>query len=210
MAPNTSADETVLVAILRGVSPERAIEIGSVLYEAGFRTLEVPLNSPDPFASIAKLAGHRSDWIIGAGTVLSAEDVRRTRDAGGRLVLSPNCDAAVIRRALELDLQVIPGIATATEAFDAIAAGARHLKLFPASTYGPRHLGALLAVLPGEARVFPVGGIGAQDIAPWLAVGAAGFGFGSELFRPDYSLPDIARRARELVQALRDARAKTP
>jgi 2-dehydro-3-deoxyphosphogalactonate aldolase len=210
MAFNTSADETVLVAILRGVSPLRVIEIGNVLYEAGFRTLEVPLNSPDPFASIAKLAGHRSDWIIGAGTVLSAEDVRRTRDAGGRLVLSPNCDAAVIRRALELDLQVIPGIATATEAFDAIAAGARHLKLFPASTYGPRHLGALLAVLPREVRVFPVGGIGAQDIAPWLAVGAAGFGFGSELFRPDYSVADITRRARELVQALRDARAKTP
>jgi 2-dehydro-3-deoxyphosphogalactonate aldolase len=210
MALNTSADETVLVAILRGVSPLRVVEIGSVLYEAGFRTLEVPLNSPDPFTSIAKLARHRSDWIIGAGTVLSAEDVRRTRDAGGRLVLSPNCDAAVIRRALEFDLQVIPGIATATEAFDAIAAGARHLKLFPASTYGPRHLGALLAVLPREVRVFPVGGIGAQDIAPWLAVGAAGFGFGSELFRPDYSVADIARRARELVQALRDARAKTP
>ncbi|HEY1314885.1 MAG TPA: 2-dehydro-3-deoxy-6-phosphogalactonate aldolase [Steroidobacteraceae bacterium] len=210
MALDIAADATVLVAILRGVSPLRVIEIGDVLYEAGFRTLEVPLNSPDPFASIAKLAAHRSDWTIGAGTVLEPEDVRRTRDAGGRLVLAPNCDAAVIRRALELDLQVIPGIATATEAFVAIAAGAQQLKLFPASTYGPRHLGALSAVLPGEARVFPVGGIGAQDIAAWLAVGAAGFGFGSELFRTDYSVADIARRARELVQALRDARAKTP
>jgi 2-dehydro-3-deoxyphosphogalactonate aldolase len=138
---------------------------------------------------------------------LSAEDVCRTRDAGGRLVLAPNCDAAVICRALELDLQVIPGIATATEAFQALAAGARQLKLFPASTYGPRHLGALAAVLPSDAGVFPVGGIGAQDIASWLAIGAAGFGFGSELFRPDYSVPDIARRAGELVQALRDARS---
>jgi 2-dehydro-3-deoxyphosphogalactonate aldolase len=209
MALETSADETLLVAILRGVSAQRVVEIGDVLYEAGFRTLEVPLNSPDPFASISSLAGHRSDWTVGAGTVLDTEDVRRTRDAGGRLVLSPNCDAAVIRRALELDLQVIPGIATATEAFHAIASGARQLKLFPASTYGPRHLSALRAVLPGGVRVFPVGGIGARDIAPWLEVGAAGFGFGSELFHPDYSIADIARRARQLVQALRDARAKT-
>src|SRR5271163_1805481 len=140
MAARTLAEETVSIAILRGISPLRVIEIGDMLYDAGFRTLEVPLNSPDPFASIAKLVGRRSDWTIGAGTVLSAEDVSRTRDAGGRLVLSPNCDATVIRRALELDLQVIPGIATATEAFDAVAAGARQLKLFPASTYGPRHL----------------------------------------------------------------------
>jgi 2-dehydro-3-deoxyphosphogalactonate aldolase len=207
MAPRNLVDEPVLIAILRGVSPLRVVEIGDVLYAAGFRTLEVPLNSPDPYASIAKLAAHRSDWTIGAGTVLSAEDVCRTRDAGGRLVLAPNCDAAVICRALELDLQVIPGIATATEAFQALAAGARQLKLFPASTYGPRHLGALAAVLPSDAGVFPVGGIGAQDIASWLAIGAAGFGFGSELFRPDYSVPDIARRAGELVQALRDARS---
>ena len=209
MAPRISADEPVLIAILRGVSPLHVVAIGNVLYDAGFRTLEVPLNSPDPYASIEKLAAHRSDWTIGAGTVLSAEEVRRTRDAGGRLVLAPNCDAAVIRRALELDLQVIPGIATASEAFQALAAGARQLKLFPASTYGPRHLGALSAVLPSAAGVFPVGGIGARDIAPWLAVGAAGFGFGSELFRPDYSVSDIARRAGELVQALRDARNTT-
>ena len=206
MAARTSAEETVFIAILRGISPSRVIEIGDVLYDAGFRTLEVPLNSPDPFASIAKLMGRRSDWTIGAGTVLSAEDVRRTRDAGGELVLSPNCDAAVIRRALELDLQVIPGIATATEAFDAVAAGARQLKLFPASTYGPRHLGALLAVLPSGIRLYPVGGIGAPDVAPWLAAGAAGFGFGSELFRPEYAASDVARRAQELIRALKDVR----
>jgi 2-dehydro-3-deoxyphosphogalactonate aldolase len=205
-----TADDIVLIAILRGVQPERVLQIGDVLYEAGFRTLEVPLNSPDPFASIAKLAASRNDWTIGAGTVLRIEDVQRTRDAGGRLILSPNCDAEVIRASLDLAMQAIPGIATATEAFNALGAGTRQLKLFPAATYGPRHLTALRAVLPSGVQVFPVGGIGAPDIAPWLAAGAAGFGFGSELFRADYSVADISRRARELVQALRDARARTP
>jgi 2-dehydro-3-deoxyphosphogalactonate aldolase len=199
---------TDLIAILRGVVPERIVEIGNVLYDAGIRAIEVPLNSPAPFASIAKLAALRSDWTIGAGTVLNAADVRRTRDAGGRLVLAPNCNADVIRCALEFVMQVIPGIATATEAFNALEAGTRQLKLFPAVTYGPRHLEALRAVLPADVGLYPVGGIGAQDIARWLSAGAAGFGFGSELFRPDYTVTDIERRARELVSALRNARAK--
>jgi len=168
MAPMT-ADDIVLIAILRGVQPERVLQIGDVLYEAGFRTLEVPLNSPDPFASIAKLAASRNDWTIGAGTVLRIEDVQRTRDAGGRLILSPNCDAEVIRASLDLAMQAIPGIATATEAFNALGAGTRQLKLFPAATYGPRHLTALRAVLPSggvsgrgnrRARHRPVAGRG--------------------------------------------------
>jgi 2-dehydro-3-deoxyphosphogalactonate aldolase len=196
-----------LIAILRGIVPARAAEIGDVLYEAGIRAIEVPLNSPDPFASIAKLAAHRTDWTVGAGTVLKADDVRRTRDAGGRLIVAPNCDAEVIQSALQLDMQVMPGFATATEAFAALSAGARHLKLFPAVTYGPRHLEALRAVLPGGVEVFPVGGIGGEDIPRWLAAGAAGFGFGSELFRPDYGTADIARRAHGLVRAMRGAEA---
>jgi 2-dehydro-3-deoxyphosphogalactonate aldolase len=204
----TSGGEIELVAILRGVVPERVVEIGNVLYGAGIRAIEVPLNSPAPFASIAKLAACRSDWTIGAGTVLNVDDVRRTHDAGGCLVLAPNCNPDVIRCALERAMQVMPGIATATEAFTALQAGARQLKLFPAVTYGPRHLEALRAVLPGDVGVFPVGGIGGQDIPRWLAAGAAGFGFGSELFRPDYSVADIERRAAELVQALRNARAE--
>jgi 2-dehydro-3-deoxyphosphogalactonate aldolase len=199
---------TDLIAILRGVTPERVVGIGEVLYGAGIRAIEVPLNSPSPFASIAKLAGGRSDWIIGAGTVLTADDVRRAHDAGARLVLAPNCNAAVIRIAIELSMQVMPGIATATEAFSALEAGTRQLKLFPAVTYGPRHLEALRAVLPGDVGVFPVGGIAGQDIARWLIAGAAGFGFGSEVFRPDYSLADIERRARELVRALRQAQTE--
>ena len=195
-----------LVAILRGVVPERVTGIGDVLYEAGFRMIEVPLNSPDAFTSIGMLAArNRCDWVVGAGTVLNVEDVHRTQRAGGGLVVAPNCDPEVIRRALQLGLQVMPGFATATEAFQAIQAGARDLKLFPASTYGPRHLQALRAVLPQSVRIFPVGGIGVADIAGWLAAGAAGFGLGSELFRPEYELAEIAQRAAGLVRAVRES-----
>src|SRR5579885_3350633 len=134
MASGSAAEHAELVAILRGVTPERVVGIGNVLYEAGFRIIEVPLNSPDPFASIAALAAcNRPDWTIGAGTVLDVEEVQRTRAAGGSLVVAPNSDPAVIGRAVELGLRVIPGFATATEAFQAIQAGARDLKLFPAS-----------------------------------------------------------------------------
>jgi 2-dehydro-3-deoxyphosphogalactonate aldolase len=208
MQPDRSAGEPALVAILRGITPERADAIGNVLYQAGLRIIEVPLNSPDPFASIAALADSRPDCLIGAGTVLSVEDVQRVHEAGGRLIVAPNCDVEVIRCALRLAMQVMPGIATATEAFTAISAGATDLKLFPAISYGPEHLQALRAVLPKAVRVYPVGGIGAQGIHAWLAAGAAGFGFGSELFRPEYTLEEIDRRARRLVQTLRSARRR--
>ena len=208
MVSGSSAPEAALVAILRGVTPERVVEIGDVLYEAGFRLIEVPLNSPDPFTSIARLAAcKRPDWLIGAGTVLSVDDVERTRQAGGGLVVAPNCDADVIRRSVQLGMRVMPGFATATEAFQAIQAGAQDLKLFPAATYGPRHLQALRAVLPKSVRVFPVGGVGAPDMASWLAAGAAGFGLGSELFRPEYDLAEISRRAADLARAVREGRA---
>jgi 2-dehydro-3-deoxyphosphogalactonate aldolase len=207
MTSGSSANSAALVAILRGVVPDRVVGIGDVLYAAGFRIIEVPLNSPDPFASIAALAAcNRPDWIVGAGTVLTVADVQRTQAAGGRLVVAPNCDPEVIRSAVQLGMQVMPGFATATEAFQAIQAGARDLKLFPASTYGPRYLQALRAVLPTSVRVFPVGGIGVADIAAWLTAGAAGFGLGSELFRPEYELEEIAQRAADLVRAVREAR----
>lgn len=208
MTSGSAAHGAALVAILRGVTPERVVEVGDVLYAAGFRLIEVPLNSPDPFASIAALAGcNRPDWVVGAGTVLNVADVQRTQAAGGRLVVAPNCDPEVIRCAVQLGMQVMPGFATATEAFQAIAAGARDLKLFPACTYGPRHLQALRAVLPQSVRVFPVGGVGTGEIAGWLAAGAAGFGLGSELFRPEYKLAEIGQRAADLVRAVREARA---
>jgi 2-dehydro-3-deoxyphosphogalactonate aldolase len=191
-----------IVAILRGVTPERVVAVASVLYEAGIRAVEVPLNSPNPFMSIATLA--RSDLPgceIGAGTVLTAEDVQRAHEAGARLIVAPNCDPDVIEEALTRSMRVLPGVATATEAFTAIGAGARDLKLFPAVTYGPAHLKALKAVLPAGVRVYPVGGIGAQDIKVWLEAGAGGFGFGSELFRPEYALDEIERRAQALMRA---------
>jgi 2-dehydro-3-deoxyphosphogalactonate aldolase len=209
MRVESAIEASGLVAILRGIEPARAVDTTAVLYAAGIRVIEVPLNSPDPFASIAALAAtHGSDCLIGAGTVLDIEAVRRTHEAGGRLIVAPNCDPQVIHGALQMGMQVMPGIATATEAFSAIRAGATYLKLFPAVTYGPRHLQALSAVLPSAVRVFPVGGVGAADIPAWLAAGAAGFGFGSELFRPEYDLPEIERRARQLVQALQSARSR--
>jgi 2-dehydro-3-deoxyphosphogalactonate aldolase len=196
-----------LVAILRGLTPERAPEVGAAIVAAGFRTIEVPLNSPQPFDSISLLARAHGDCLVGGGTVLAPADVDRVHAAGGRLVVAPNCDAGVIRRAREKGMRVLPGIATATEAFAALAAGATELKLFPASTYGAGHLRALKSVLPTNAKVFPVGGIGSQDIAEWLASGADGCGFGGELFKPAYTLAEITKRAQGLVEALRRAAA---
>jgi 2-dehydro-3-deoxyphosphogalactonate aldolase len=193
-----------MIAILRGLTPQRAPEVGTALIDAGLRTIEVPLNSPEPFESIKLLAkAHGGQCLVGAGTVLSAAEVERVHAAGGRLIVAPNCDAAVIRRALELGMRVMPGIATATEAFAALGAGASELKLFPASSYGPRHLRALKSVLPAHARLYPVGGVGAPDIGAWLEAGADGFGFGGELFKPAYTLADVAARAKQLIDALR-------
>ncbi len=194
-----------LVAILRGLTPQRAPEVGAALVTAGFRTIEVPLNSPEPFDSIKLLSQAHRECLVGAGTVLTADDVERVHAAGGRLIVAPNCEPDVIRRTVELGARVLPGIASATEAFAALRAGATELKLFPASTYGPRHLKALKSVLPKHARIYAVGGIGSQDIAAWLESGADGFGFGSELFTPAYTLADIEKRALSLIEALRAA-----
>ncbi|HKE93286.1 MAG TPA: 2-dehydro-3-deoxy-6-phosphogalactonate aldolase [Povalibacter sp.] len=202
MPPDSLLKSMPVVAILRGLVPERAAEVGQAIFAEGIRSIEVPLNSPDPFTSIRRLAELFGDrCLCGAGTVLDADDVQRTCDAGGRLIVAPNCDAAVIAAALRLDMVMMPGIATATEAFAAIRAGALHLKLFPAATYGPRHLKALRDVLPGRVSVYPVGGVGADDVGQWLQAGAAGFGFGSELFRATYSLEEITQRTRRIVSA---------
>jgi len=195
-----------MVAILRGLSPQHAPGVGAALTAAGFRAIEVPLNSPEPLDSIKLLAAAHRDCLVGAGTVLTPAEVERVHGAGGRLVVAPNCSPPVIRRALELGMRVLPGIATATEAFAALDAGATDLKLFPAASYGPKHLKALKSVLPKHVRVFPVGGIGSQDIGAWLGSGADGFGFGSELFTPAYTLPEIRNRAAALFAALRVAR----
>jgi 2-dehydro-3-deoxyphosphogalactonate aldolase len=197
-----------LVGILRGLTPDRSLETGKAIAGAGFRSIEVPLNSPQPFESIRLLAEAHGDCLVGAGTVLTPADVDRVHEAGGRLIVAPNCDAAVIRRALERGMRVMPGVGTATEAFAAVTAGATELKLFPAATYGAGHLRALKSVLPKHVKIYPVGGIGSQDIAEWLVSGADGFGFGSELFKPAYTLAELSERARDLVEALRRAAEK--
>ena len=198
-----------LVGILRGLTPDRSLETGKAIAGAGFRSIEVPLNSPQPFESIRLLAEAHGDCLVGAGTVLTPADVDRVHEAGGRLIVAPNCDAAVIRRALERGMRVMPGVGTATEAFAAVTAGATELKLFPAATYGAGHLRALKSVLPKHVKIYPVGGIGSQDIAEWLVSGADGFGFGSELFKPAYTLAELSERARDLVEALRRAAEKS-
>ena len=209
MRPDIFAGGVPIAAILRGIAPANCMAVAEVIHRAGIRVIEVPLNSPDPFSSIRALStGLGSDCVVGAGTVLTVEDVNRTHEAGGTLVVAPNCDTDVIRRAVQLQLNVTPGFATPTEAFTAIHAGASDLKLFPASTYGPQHVKALRAVLPKGVRVIAVGGIGAPDIAAWLAAGASGFGFGSELFRPDFSVAEVEQRARRLVDALNEAKKR--
>jgi 2-dehydro-3-deoxyphosphogalactonate aldolase len=193
-----------LVAILRGVIPARAVETAQTLFDSGFRVIEVPLNSPEPFESIEAIARTLGDaCLCGAGTVIRVPDVRRAQDAGARLIVAPNFDADVVVDALARDFVVMPGIATATEAFAAIQAGATHLKLFPAATYGPAHLRALLSVMPAQARLYPVGGVGAAQLPRWKEAGAAGFGFGTDLFKPSYSISEIRARANQIIAAYR-------
>ena len=196
------ADGPPLVAILRGVRPAEVVDIGRALFDAGLRTIEVPLNSPDPFDSVARLAGAFGDrCLIGAGTVLTAEDVDRVQAAGGRLIVTPNTDPAVIARAIAQGLTVMPGFATASEAFQAIRAGARALKLFPAATYGPGHLKALKSVFPRNIPCLAVGGVGPGDLASWIAAGADGFGIGGDLYRPGDTADAVARKAATLMTA---------
>lgn len=191
-----------LVAILRGVKPDEVLPIGQALFDAGFRAIEVPLNSPDPLDSIGRLAAHfGSECLIGAGTVLKAGDVDRVASVGGRLVVTPNVEETVITRAVELEMLPFPGFATATEAFKAIGAGARHLKLFPAGTYGAHHLKALSAVIPPDVKLYAVGGVGPAEMSAWRAAGASGFGIGGELYKPGFNAAQVAERATALVAA---------
>lgn len=209
MVPDQLLDGMPLVAILRGLTPDRALAVGDALFAAGIRVIEVPLNSPDPFDSIARLSKQLGNsCLIGAGTVLNEGDVDRTRDAGGQLIVSPNTDPRVIARALSLQMVSMPGFATATEAFAAITAGATRLKLFPAQSHEPIHVTALRAVLPEHVKIYAVGGVGAEQFVTWLGAGVAGFGLGSELFKPNYSVTEIAARARRAVETFETARRK--
>jgi 2-dehydro-3-deoxyphosphogalactonate aldolase len=197
-----------LVAILRGLEPQRAVDVGALLFDAGFRILEVPLNRPGALLCIQSLcASAPDDALIGGGTMLTRADVDKVHAAGGRLMVSPNCNPAVIQHAVAAGLLAAPGIATATEAFAALEAGAHALKLFPAETLGTVGMKALLSVLPPGTPIWPVGGVTPQSIAPWVRAGATGFGIGSQLFQPGMSLPAVAAAAREFMKAWAEAAA---
>ena len=192
-----------VVAILRGVRPDEVVEHAKALYDAGIRAVEVPLNSPDPMSSITRLAtASGSAMACGAGTVLTVAEVEAVHGAGATFVVSPNTDAAVIARAVSLWMDAAPGFGTATEAFAALAAGARHLKLFPATTYGPGHLRQLRAVLPPLVPVLAVGGVTPESFSDWRAAGAGGFGLGSELYKPGQSPAETRAKADGVVEAL--------
>ena len=197
-------DRLPLVAILRGVTPDEVVGIGGALVEAGFAIIEVPLNSPDPLESIRRLAAALGpDVLVGAGTVLTAAAVEDVAAAGGRIIVMPHADIAVIRAAKERGLGCAPGIITPTEGFAALAAGADVLKLFPAELASPAVLKAMKSVLPKDTRVLPVGGITPATMAPYVAAGAAGFGLGSALYKPGMSAAEAGANARAFVAAWR-------
>jgi 2-dehydro-3-deoxyphosphogalactonate aldolase len=189
-----------LVAILRGIRPEEAVAVASVLAVRGFAIVEVPLNSPDPLASIAALAGEFGDrMLIGAGTVMTEAQVAEVAAAGGKLIVTPHADAAVVRAAKRLGLLAVPGFFTPAEAFGMLAAGADALKLFPAEGANPAMLRAMRAVLPAGTMVLPVGGIDATNMAAWRAAGAAGFGIGSAVYKPGDTPEIVSAKALALV-----------
>jgi 2-dehydro-3-deoxyphosphogalactonate aldolase len=194
-----------LIAILRGLEPKNALPVSDTLMSAGFRIIEVPLNSPDPLGSIERIAQrHGAQAIVGAGTVLTVEQVNAVADAGGRIIVSPNMNPDVGRSAIQRGLYWCPGVMTPSEAFAALDLGASVLKFFPAEMVPPSAIAALRAVLPQDALIAAVGGITPDTLASYHAVGVTGFGLGSALFKPDYTLDDIDRRARAFTQALED------
>lgn len=196
-------DECPLVAIIRGVTPAQAEEIGDAIFEGGIRIIEVPLNSPEPLRSIELLAkrfGERA--LVGAGTVLDAADVQRIKDVGGRIIVSPDTNADVIAATASARLVASPGYFTPSEAFSAIRAGATALKLFPAEAASPTVLKAQLAVIPKHVPVLAVGGIKPDNMRPWVDAGAKGFGLGGGLYQPGQSAADTLSKARAYVAGL--------
>jgi 2-dehydro-3-deoxyphosphogalactonate aldolase len=192
-----------LVAILRGIKPGDALDIGTMLVETGFTIIEVPLNSPEPYASIVRLAKRLGDKaLVGAGTVTDWEQVTKIADAGGRVIVMPHADERVVEAAKRRNLFVVPGFATPTEAFRMIHAGADAIKLFPAEANPPKVLKALRAVLPGEMPILPVGGITPQNMNEYWVAGADGFGLGSALYKPGMTVEQVAQAAAAFRLAL--------
>jgi 2-dehydro-3-deoxyphosphogalactonate aldolase len=202
----THLDQCPLIAIIRGVRPEAAEAIGDAIYEGGIRIVEVPLNSPDPLRSIEILAQRFGDrMLVGAGTVLSAQDVQRVKDVGGRIIVSPDTNIEVVAAAAEAGLISSPGYFTPSEAFMALRAGAHALKLFPAEAASPAVLKAQLAVIPKDVPVMVVGGVAPDNMQPWIDVGAAGFGLGSGLYKPGQNAAETLEKARAYVAGVKGA-----
>ena len=190
-----------LVAILRGITPAEAADVGQALWDAGWRLLEVPLNSPEPLRSIEILARRFPQALVGAGTVRTAAEMRQVQDSGGRIIVSPHCDTALVRATVERGLLSLPGVMTPSEAFAALDAGATALKLFPAEMIPPAAVKAMRAVLPTALQLLPVGGIAPTTMAPYRAAGADGFGIGSALYKPGMDVPAVAASARAFADA---------
>ncbi|HEU4810223.1 MAG TPA: 2-dehydro-3-deoxy-6-phosphogalactonate aldolase [Sphingomicrobium sp.] len=197
-------DQCPLVAIIRGVTPAEAADVGQALFDSGIRIIEVPLNSPDPFSSIRIIAGLLGeDALVGAGTVLDPADVRRVKEAGGRIVVSPNTNTAVIEATVAAELVSSPGFFTPSEAFAAIESGAHALKLFPAEAASPKVVKAIRAVLPEDVPLLIVGGVTPESVSGWLDAGADGFGLGGGLYKPGQSVEETLDKACAYVEALR-------
>lgn len=195
-----------LIAILRGIEPAEAARTAEALIDAGITRIEVPLNSPQPLESIEDIVtAHGKEALVGAGTVLTSDEVKNVYKVGGKLIVSPNFDKRVIEAATNLGMQSFPGVLTPTECLAALAAGADGLKIFPAFLLGSKGLQAIRAILPKGTQVFAVGGVGPQDFAEWVAASADGFGLGSSLYKPGMSLADIVARARDAVAAWDEA-----
>lgn len=191
-----------VVAIIRGVTPDEAVDIAQAIYDGGVRAIEVPLNSPQPLESIRRIVeAFDGRMAIGAGTVLAPDKVDAVKEVGGSFIVSPNTDVPVIRRTVELGMSPAPGFATPTEAFMAVDAGARHLKLFPAVSFGPAHVKQIKAVLPPEVDVWAVGGVGPSSMAEWWAAGARGFGLGSEIFKAGQTAEETRRKSKAAFDA---------
>jgi 2-dehydro-3-deoxyphosphogalactonate aldolase len=217
MTPSTTPAQTLaqalaqlpLIAILRGLTPAEAPAIGEALLSSGFAIIEVPLNSPEPLESIAALTQQFPQTLIGAGTVLNAQQVKDVHAAGGRLVVAPNFNPAVVGQALALNMVVLPGVATPTEAFAALDAGAHGLKLFPAEMISPATVKALRAVLPKASALMPVGGITPDNMAVYRSAGATGFGLGSALYAPGRNTELVSEKAAAFVRAWQASQANS-
>lgn len=191
-----------IIAILRGITTGEVEAVGQALVDVGITIAEIPLNSPDPFASIKKMADtFKGKLVVGAGTVLSIQDVNLLKIHGGEISVSPDCNEAVIARARELELEPLPGVFTPTEAFAAIHAGARHLKLFPAEAASPITVKAWRAVLPKHVQIYAVGGVTPTNMQSWADVGTAGFGIGSNIYKQGFTAADVSKAANEFVAA---------